>query len=88
MARRTSRTEDLVAAGVHSYFFAAQLVVFYQQYEEYELNIKISNSGQPAQRPLLSNSQLLPRSARSGLRRTLFSETHEAGVEECDLHEA
>jgi len=61
--------------------------IFYKEYQEYERSIKLSNSEQSVERPLLTLQQLLPESVRMSLAVTLFKGTRGAELAEDDLKE-
>ena len=60
---------------------------YHREYEEYERNIKLSNSGQTVQRPLVLMQQLLPKSVRKSLAFTLFKRARGLELAEDDLKE-
>ena len=60
---------------------------FHREYAEYDRNIKLSNSGQTVQRPLLLMQQLLPKSVRKSLAFTLFRGARGGELTEDDLKE-
>ena len=60
---------------------------FHREYEEYDRSIKLSNSGQTVQRPLLLMEQLQPKSVRKSLAFTLFRGARGGELTENDLKE-
>eukprot|EP00903_Cladosiphon_okamuranus_P009617 g9153.t1 len=58
---------------------------FFNEYHEYERNVKLSNSGQTVQRPLLTLSQLLPEHVRWCLADLSFEEKGDEELAESDL---
>lgn len=58
---------------------------FFKAYREYERSIKLSNSGQTVQRPLLTLSQLLPESVRWCLADLVFEDNGDDELAESDL---
>lgn len=66
-------------------FSVASSYRFFKEYREYERNVKLSNSGQTVQRPLLTLSQLLPEHVRWCLADLYFEDNGDEELAESDL---
>lgn len=66
-------------------FSVASSCKMYKEYLEYERNVKLSNTGQTVQRPLLTLSQLLPVSVRWCLADLYFEDRGDEELAESDL---